>query len=96
MAVFPKASSAVTVTLIAVPAVAVLGALTKKCVAAAALTEIELVVPVIELVTVSVAVTVCAPAVFNVTENMPTPLVSVPFAGRVARPSVLVKCTVPE
>ena len=85
-----------TVTLIAVPAVSVLGALTEKCVAAAALTEIELVVPVMALLTVSVAVTVCAPAVLRVTENVPTPLVSVPFAGKVARPSVLVKWTVPE
>lgn len=52
-------------------------------------------VPVIDAVTVSVAVIVCAPAVFNVTENMPTPLVSVEFAGNTAAPSLLVKWTVP-
>ena len=52
-------------------------------------------VPVIELVTVSVAVTVCDPAVFRVTEKTPTPLVNVALAGKVAEPSVLVKCTVP-
>ena len=95
MAVFPKESNAVTMTLIAVPAVAVLGALTERCVAAAGLTEIEPLVPVIELLTVSFAVTVCSPAVFNVTENVPTPLVSAASEGRVAKPSVLVKCTVP-
>ena len=96
MAVLPKASLAVTVTLIAVPAVAVLGALTEIWVAAAGLTVIEFVDPVMELVTVSVTVIVCTPAVFNVTENVPTPLVRVAFAGKVAKPSVLVTCTVPE
>jgi len=52
-------------------------------------------VPVIVAVTVSVAVTICAPAVFNVTENVPTPFVSVEFAGKVAAASLLVMCTVP-
>jgi hypothetical protein len=51
--------------------------------------------PVIDAVTVSVAATVCAPAVFNVTENAPTPFVSVEFAGSTACVSLLVKCTVP-
>ena len=52
-------------------------------------------VPVIDDVTVSVAVIVWFPAVFNVAENVPTPLVSVESAGNVAKPSLLVKCTVP-
>ena len=59
------------------------------------LTVMVLEVPVIEAVTVSVAVIVCGPAVFNVAWKFPTPLVSVALAGRVAAPSVLVKCTVP-
>jgi hypothetical protein len=52
-------------------------------------------VPVIDVVTVSVAAIVCPPAVFSVTENMPIPFVSVEFAGNIALPSLLVKCTVP-
>ena len=52
-------------------------------------------VPVIDGVTVSVAVSVCVPAVRSVALNVPTPLVSVAFAGSVAAPSLLVKCTVP-
>ena len=90
-----KASFAVTVKLNEVPAVAVAGADTTKCVAAAALTVMALEVPVIELVTVSVAVRVWLPRVLRVAENVPVPPVSVEFAGKVAAPSVLVKCTVP-
>ena len=71
------------------------GALTAKCVAAAALTAMLFDVPVIELFTESVAVIVCVPDVFSVAENVPVPLVSVAFAGSVAAPSELVKCTVP-
>jgi hypothetical protein len=52
-------------------------------------------VPVIDEVTVSVAVIVWDPAVARVTENDPTPLVSVAAAGRVAAVSVLVNFTVP-
>ncbi|MBU6423692.1 MAG: hypothetical protein KGQ88_06635 [Chloroflexi bacterium] len=52
-------------------------------------------VPVIVLVTVSVAVRVSDPAVTNVTGNVPTPFVSVASAGSVALASLLVKCTVP-
>ena len=51
-------SWAVTVKLKAVPAVALAGALTLKWVAAAALTATALLDPVMELVVVSVAVTV--------------------------------------
>jgi hypothetical protein len=57
---------------------------------------IALEAPVIEGVAVSVAVIVCAPAVFNVAEKFPTPFVSVELAGSTAWPSVLVKCAVPE
>ena len=71
------------------------GAVTLKWVAAAGLTVIVPDVPVIEEVTVSVAVIVWVPAVFSVTENVPAPLVSVELAGNVATPSLLVKCTVP-
>ena len=52
-------------------------------------------VPVIDEVTVSVAVIVWDPAVARVTENVPTPLVSVAAVGRVAAVSVLVNFTVP-
>ena len=88
-------SSAVTVKLNAMPAVAVAGALTAKCVAALLLTAIAPDVPVIAGLTVSTAVIVWFPAVRNVAENVPTPLASTESAGSVAAPSVLVKCTVP-
>ena len=78
-----------------VPGVAVDGAVTVKCVAGAAPTATVPDVPVMELVTVSVAVTVSPPAVCKVTENVPVPLVKVALAGRVALPSLEVKCTVP-
>jgi len=48
-------------------------------------------VPVIVEVTVSVAVTVCVPAVSSVTEKVPTPLVRVASAGNCAEVSELVK-----
>ena len=63
-----NASFAVTVTLNAVPAVCVVPAgVTWSVAAAAGSTVIALLVPLIEPVTVSVAVTVCEPAVFSVT-----------------------------
>jgi hypothetical protein len=93
--VLPAASSAVTVTLLGEPAVAVPGALTVKRVAAPALTMIVAVVPVVERVIVSVAVTARAPTVFRVTGNIPVPLVRVVSAGSIAALSELVKCTVP-
>src|SRR5437762_219964 len=52
-------------------------------------------VPVIEGVTVSVAVIVCDPAVLRVALKVPVPLVRVELTGSVAAPSVEVKCTVP-
>ena len=79
----------------AVPAVCGDDAETVNVVAAAGFTVIVPDVSVMEGVTVSVAVSVCVPAVFSVTENVPTPLVSVELAGNVATPSLLVKCTVP-
>ena len=47
---------------------------------------------------VSVAVTVCAPALVRVTGNVPVPLVRVASAGSTTplEVSLLVKCTVPE
>jgi hypothetical protein len=51
-------------------------------------------VPVIDALTVSVAVTVHVP-VLSVTENTPCPLVSVLLPGSVAVPLVEVMCTVP-
>src|ERR1700690_2866920 len=68
---------------------------TVKSGVATALTAIAPAVPVIDPVTVSVAVIVLLPTVFSVAENVPTPFVSVEFAGNTAAPSVLVKCTVP-
>ena len=52
-------------------------------------------VPFILVVTVSIAVTVFAPLVFNVTEKVPTPFVNTLFAGKVACESVELKVTVP-
>jgi hypothetical protein len=48
-------------------------------------------VPVIEDVTVSVAVMVWSPRVFSVAEKLPVPFVRVEFAGSDAKGSVLVK-----
>ena len=59
-------------------------------------TATKLEVPVIDELTVSVAVSVCPPAVLSVAENVPVPLASVAFAGSDAFPSLLVKWTVPE
>jgi hypothetical protein len=56
----------VTFTLIAEPAVADAGALTESCVAAPALTVTFPEVPVMLAAVVSVAITVCSPAVFRV------------------------------
>ena len=95
MVVLLNGSCAVTVKLNAVPGVAVAGAETVKCVAAVALTVTLLDVPVIEELSVSVAVMVWVPAVFSVAAKVPVPLVRVEFAGSTACPSLLVKWTVP-
>src|SRR5205823_2694968 len=91
VAVLLNGSCAVTVKLNPLPAVALLGALTAKCVAAAALTAMLLLVPVMLLAFVSVAVTVWLPAVRRVAENDPVPLLRVEFAGSTALASVLVQ-----
>jgi len=91
VAVFPKASFAVTVILNAVPAVALPGALTVNVLADPALTVTAPDVPVIAEETVSVAVMVCAPAVFKVALNVPIPAVKVELAGNTASVSVPVK-----
>jgi hypothetical protein len=95
VAVLLNWSNPVTLKLNEVFWVAEAGAETLKCVAGPGFTVIPAEVPVMEEVTVSVAVMVWLPAVFSVTENTPTPLVNVEFAGSVAEPSVLVNCTVP-
>ena len=64
--------------------------------AAVAVTAIELVVPAMEGVNVSVTVTVWVPAVSSVTGKTRLPPGSVSLAGRIALPSVLEKWTVPE
>jgi hypothetical protein len=56
----------------------------------AGLTATDPETPAMEEVTVSVAVTVWAPGKLKVTEKLPTPLASVPLAGSVADPSLLV------
>jgi hypothetical protein len=91
VAVLLKASSAVTLKLKATPDAAVAGATTAKCVAAPAETVMAPDVPVIEAVTVSVAVTVWLPAVFKVRLKLPTPLTRVVLGGSTAAPSVEVK-----
>ena len=90
-----NASRIVTVKLKAVPAVATDGAVTLRCVPTAALTAIVFEAPVIDAVTVSLAVSAWLPAVFSVADKALTPLVSVEFAGNDACPSILIKCTVP-
>lgn len=52
-------------------------------------------VPVMEVAAVSVTVIDCSPGVLNVTAKVPTPAASAAFAGMVALPSELVRCTVP-
>jgi hypothetical protein len=71
------------------------GAVTETCVAAPGFTVIDPLVPLIEDVTVSVAVIFRVPAVFRVAEKVPVPAVRLVSAGSVAAPSVLVKWTVP-
>jgi hypothetical protein len=83
--------------IVAVPAIAVGGALTKKWIeGSASKTMIGSEEPAIPGATVSVAVIVWEPTEFNVAENVPVPFMSVPSGGRNAAGSLLVKCTVPE
>ena len=76
-------------------AASVVGTEIEKCVAGPGLTEVVLEVPLIDALTVSVAVIVRLPAVFRVAVKVPTPLVRVASAGSTAWPSLLLKCTVP-
>ena len=79
-----------------VPATALAGAVTRKCVAALPFTfTVTLALPVMLPAMVSVAVTDWLPVLCRVTPKVPLPLVSVEFAGNVATPSELVKCTEP-
>jgi hypothetical protein len=85
----------VTLTLIAEPAVADAGALTENCTAGPAVTVTFSEVPVMSRAAVSLAVTVCSPAVFRVSWNVPVPLVRPESGDRLAAASELVKFTVP-
>ena len=83
-------------TLWLAPAIVGLGKpVTLRCVAAPGFTTMPDWVPVIDPVTVSVAVIVRVPTVLRVTAKVPTPLVRVPLEGSVAAPSELVIATVP-
>jgi hypothetical protein len=95
VAVLLKASSAVTPAVSAVPEIAAEGALTLKWVATAAATTEDPEVPVMDALTVSVAVTLWVPAVLKVTPKVPVPDARVVLAGNSAALSVEVKCTVP-
>ena len=86
-----KASSAVTVTLVAVPATRDAGALTVRWDAAAAATEIAPDVPVIAAVTASATVIVSVPEVLSVAMKEPAPPTSVALAGNSAWLSLDVK-----
>jgi hypothetical protein len=87
-------SSALTARLNATAAVAGLDAPTEKCVTGTAM-EMTLLVPAIVEFATSATVMVWLPLIRSVAWKMPKPLVSVALAGRVAAPSVLLKCTVP-
>jgi hypothetical protein len=91
----PLLSFAVTVTLPAEPAVVEVGAETRKEAPVPGMTVTEA-DPVMDEVTVSVAVMDWDPAVLRVTEKVPVPLVNVELAGSMAAPSEEVKWTVPE
>ena len=54
-------------------------------------TSIEFELPVMEVVTVSVALMVWLPTVFSVAEKLPVPFVSIESGGKTAWLSVLVK-----
>jgi hypothetical protein len=58
-------------------------------------TTIPVWLPVMELVTVSVAVIVWVPAVLRMPQKSPSPLERVELAGKTAAPSVLVMATKP-
>ena len=90
-----QVSCEVTVKAMAVPALAAAGAETTRRVAGPPVTTMAAELPVIDAVTVSVAVIDWLPAVFSVTATVPVPLVSVASDGSTADVSLLVKWTVP-
>jgi hypothetical protein len=92
---FPNGSRAVSVNGKGVPGVAVAGTVKTRWVAATGPTTIVVEVPVIDGLTVSVAVRVLVPAVFSVAVKDLIPFVSVESAGRVAELSELVKWASP-
>ena len=89
----PKVSSALTVAEKAIPVVSAVAACTEMVVGGPGLTKIGLELPVMEPVTVSIAVIVWLPppTVFSVTEKVPVPFVNVEFAGSTAWLSELLK-----
>jgi len=93
--VFWKASFAVTATKNDRPTADEVGAVTSRCVVVAGAMVIAAVVPEIPEFAMSVAVTVCGPAVFSVTVNACWPLDNVELAGNTAAESLLVNLTVP-
>ena len=94
MAVLLYGSSAVTVKVKALPAVA-LGGGNHEVRGRRRGHVYRAAGPAIEPLTVSVAVSVWLPAVFSVALNVPPPLVNVALAGRIAAASLLLKWTVP-
>ena len=79
----PEPSMAVTVKLKAVPAMTIAGAVMEKPDGPAA-TVIEVVAPVIVVLTMSVAVILWLPTVLNVAENVPWPPASAELTGKAA------------
>jgi hypothetical protein len=71
------------------------GALTDMCATGPGLTVTPADIPASEEFAVSVAVIVCNPAVFKVTEKLPVPFCSFMSDGNTAWLSLLVMCTVP-
>ena len=91
----PDKSAAVTVKLKAVPEVAVAGAETANRVVGPGVTRME-VLPVMEEVVVSVAVTVCMPAVLNPIAGCAIPSIKVTALGKKSAPgSELLSTAVP-
>jgi hypothetical protein len=96
VAVLPKASTAVTVKLNGIAAVAEAGVSTFNFAAAPGPTLIGFEAPV-RAPAASVAVIVCATAVLSVTAKVPVPFGSAELAGgKTACVSVLEKVTLPE
>ena len=90
-----NASRAVTVNEKPVPAVALAGARTEKCVAAPALVVIAPLCPVMLAVILSLAVNVWLPSAVSVPLNVPTPWLRVLMAGTIAPALLLEKTTEP-